>query len=173
MREGILCQSCGIEAPSRYVRFHQNIGMLLMRQSSQVDGNICKSCLHKHYWSMTGTTLAIGWLGTISLVLAPIFIINNTIYYLSRLGMAAVPPGARPPTVDNAVIQKLFPHVDSMFGRLNGGEDLHAVAREYTTLTGTTPGQVVVYLIRLAESARQQPTIPQAKGFEVMPPVRQ
>ena len=27
----MICQSCGVEAPTKYVAFYQNIGMLVMR----------------------------------------------------------------------------------------------------------------------------------------------
>jgi hypothetical protein len=81
------CQVCGADAPVKYVEFHQNIGALVMRYHKSCKGNLCKSCIHSKFWSMTGTTLAVGWLGTISVVLAPIFVVNNTIRYIGCLGM--------------------------------------------------------------------------------------
>jgi hypothetical protein len=81
------CQTCGTEAPTRYVEFHQNIGALVMRFHKSIKGNMCKSCINSYFWRFTLTTLAVGWLGVISLVLAPIFVINNVVRYLSCLSL--------------------------------------------------------------------------------------
>jgi hypothetical protein len=86
------CQACGADAPVKYVEFNQNVGMLVMRRRSYVKGNLCKSCINSKFWSMTLTTLAVGWLGTISLVLAPIFIIGNIIRYLGCLSLPSSHP---------------------------------------------------------------------------------
>ena len=102
--EGIICQVCGIEAPAQFVEFHQNIGTLFMRFHRKIRGRLCKSCVHKKYWKMTGITLGVGWLGMISIVIAPIFIIMNTVRYLAVLGM---PPGARVPVLDEQAIGKI------------------------------------------------------------------
>src|SRR5580658_6383697 len=105
--EGVICQLCGIEAPSRQVEFHQNVGALVMRFHRQIRGRLCKSCVHKKYWQMTGRTLAVGWLGFVSLVIAPIFIVSNTIRYLAVLGMPPVPPGAQVPKLDQQSMAKI------------------------------------------------------------------
>ncbi len=99
------CQSCGAVAPTRYVDFKQNIGMLVMRRHRTVAGNLCKPCVHKHFWTMTGTTLAVGWLGQISIVIAPIFIVNNVIRYVSVLGM----PGPDGGKKSKAAIEDALP----------------------------------------------------------------
>jgi hypothetical protein len=83
------CQSCGAHAPTKYVEFHQNVGALVMRFHRSVRGQLCKSCIHSNFWKMTGTTMAVGWLGTISLVLTPIFVINNIVRYLGCLSLPA------------------------------------------------------------------------------------
>jgi hypothetical protein len=81
------CQICGVSAPTKHVEFHQNVGMLVMRFHRAVRGNLCKSCIHEKFWKMTGITLAVGWLGVISCILAPIFVINNIIRYISCLSL--------------------------------------------------------------------------------------
>ena len=88
------CQVCGADAPVKYVEFHQNIGALVMRFHKSIKGNLCKSCIHSKFWPMTMTTLGIGWLGTISIILAPIFVINNTVRYLGCLTMPSSHPNA-------------------------------------------------------------------------------
>jgi hypothetical protein len=171
MSEGILCQHCGIEAPVRKVTFHQNIGMLVMRQSRTVDGFVCKGCLHERFWVMTGTTLGIGWLGTISLILTPIFIINNVVYYLTRLGMPPVPATARKPMPDDAAVARMDPHMESLFVRVEGNEPLMDVCRDIAPRANVTPGEVLVYAIAIAQGARQQAQqVPQQRGFDVIAP---
>jgi len=93
MRRSNCCQVCGADAPVKYVEFHQNIGALVMRFHKSIKGNLCKSCIHSKFWSMTMTTLAIGWLGYISIVLAPIFVVNNIFRYLGCLTMPSSHPG--------------------------------------------------------------------------------
>ena len=169
MKLGIICQSCGIEAPAKHVEFHQNIGALVMRYHKSVKGNLCKRCVHKNFWSLTGTTVAIGWLGTISIILAPCFVINNLVRYLGALGMPPVPPGATPPIVTDAVAQKLGPKIDEIFNRVNEGENLNDVAREIAPLVGVTPGQVVKFVALVAQNARAHIS-PPTGGFPVLPP---
>lgn len=81
------CHLCGVYAPLKYVSFNQNVGMLIMREYKQVGGNLCKNCINKTFWRFTLITLAIGWLGVISLFVAPFFIIGNIYYYFSSLSL--------------------------------------------------------------------------------------
>ena len=46
---GPLCQACGVEAPTKYVEFHQNVGALVMRFHKSYKGHMCKSCIHKYF----------------------------------------------------------------------------------------------------------------------------
>jgi hypothetical protein len=164
--EGIICQVCGIEAPARQVEFHQNIGALVARFHRKIGGRMCKSCVHKKYWKMTGITLGVGWLGMISIVIAPIFIIMNTVQYLGALGMAPVPPGARVPVLDEQTIRKIRAQHAQLVARLNQQEDLGTVARDIAARTGVTPGQVVKYV---AAISAPQPAPARAQGFPVVP----
>jgi len=84
------CQACGSQAPTRYVEFHQNIGALVVRFRRSIKGELCKGCIHSNFWSMTMTTLCVGWLGTISIIIAPIMIINNVVRYVPCLGLPKV-----------------------------------------------------------------------------------
>jgi hypothetical protein len=88
------CQVCGASAPTKYVEFHQNVGMLVLRRRRCIRGNLCRSCINEHFWKMTSITLAVGWLGTISLVIAPIFVVNNVVRYL---GCLSLPSGGKRP----------------------------------------------------------------------------
>jgi hypothetical protein len=85
------CQGCGVEAETRYVSFHQNIGAFALRFHSSVDGWLCKSCIHRHFWGKTLTTLVLGWWGVISFIVTPFILLNNIGRYLFCLGMTPPP----------------------------------------------------------------------------------
>src|SRR5207248_10794189 len=144
--KGIICQACGVEAPVKYVEFRQNIGALVMRFHKEVKGNLCKSCIHSHFWSMTLINLSVGWLGMISLVLAPVFSIMNLIQYLGALGLGKVPPGARAPVLTPDAAGKLNPYAQEMINRLEHNEQLADVARDVAARAGVTPGQAVKFV---------------------------
>ena len=35
----MICQACGVEAPTKYVEFYQNIGAIFMRFHKSIQGN--------------------------------------------------------------------------------------------------------------------------------------
>lgn len=150
------CQSCGIEAPTKYVSYHQNIGALVMRFSKSVQGNLCRNCVHKHFWSLTGTTAFLGWWGMISLIVTPFFLVNNVVRFASCLGMEPVPPDALPPQLDEAAVQRIQPHAQRLFERLNEGEELSRVVTDTADRAGVTPGQVMLFLQAVIQSQQAQ-----------------
>ena len=178
------CQVCGIQAPTRHVTFYQNIGALVMRFHRKLEGDLCKSCVQKNFWKMTLITLAIGWLGMISLVVAPIFIILNIVQYVRCLGMPSAPAGASataalprvppaapapaaipqplpatpPPaaeTLTDKSIESLNPHVEQIASRLNAGEDANTVAADMARSAGVTSAQALLYIHALIDSSQQ------------------
>jgi hypothetical protein len=94
------CQACGVEAATKHVTFYRNIGLLLLRLQKSVDGHLCKRCIHKYFWEYTLVTGAFGWWGLISLIVTPIFLLNNGIYYLGCLSMEPPSPYAELPCVE-------------------------------------------------------------------------
>lgn len=150
----MICQHCGIEAPTKYVAFYQNIGALVMRFTKSVEGNLCKPCIHKNFWSMTGITLLIGWLGTISLILAPIFVLNNIFRYLFCLTMEGVPPDAVTPRLTEADVDRIAPHAEELFKRLQD-EDFEDVADDIADKARVTPGQVFLFIREVAAAQEQ------------------
>ncbi len=74
---GTVCQFCRRPAPVVNATFRQNVGALLARFEKRFSGNMCGACVSKHFWSCTLITMAVGWLGTISLILAPIYVLTN------------------------------------------------------------------------------------------------
>jgi hypothetical protein len=154
-----------------------------MRCPSTLEGELCKSCVNKNFWKMTLITLAVGWLGVISLVIAPIFIIMNIVQYISCLGMpsapaaasqpgpaSAAPSAAAPPlpaapaapvaaaaiaeTLTEESIGSLNPFVEQIASRLNAGEDANKVDADMARSTGVTPAQVMLYIHALIDSAQ-------------------
>lgn len=71
------CDACGTYAPVQHATYHQNTGMLVMRRHKQAGGAFCRSCHLRIFWRLTLHTATLGWWGTISFVLTPLFLINN------------------------------------------------------------------------------------------------
>src|SRR5438128_3525221 len=114
----MICQMCGIEAPTRYVTYYQNIGMLLAHQTKWVSGYLCKRCVHRYFWEFTGITFLIGWCSYVSLLLGPLCLLNNIARYSIRLFMPGVPPDATVPRLTNDVFERVKPHIETLFTRL-------------------------------------------------------
>ncbi len=76
------CDGCGLPAQTHRVHFQQNIGALFRRFYREVDGDYCQDCIERHFWTMTGKTLLLGWWGIISFCVTPWILIGNVIAYL-------------------------------------------------------------------------------------------
>jgi hypothetical protein len=76
------CQVCRGPGPVAHAVFRQNVGALFARFEKRFEGNMCGSCLSKKFWPFTLTTVAVGWLGMISLIVAPIYVVMNIVEYL-------------------------------------------------------------------------------------------
>lgn len=77
------CQVCGNMRQTSPVTFNRNIGMIVLRQTRSISGNMCKTCLSKHYWQFMGLNLLLGPWGMISLIVTPIYLVTNTVSYVS------------------------------------------------------------------------------------------
>jgi len=173
MEDGIVCQSCGIEAPVRYVEFRQIIGVFVWFTKS-VKGNLCKPCVHSHFWTTTLATLLLGWWGVLSFVVAPVFIIMNIVEYCSALGMSRVPADARLPEIDDEVVRRLDPYAQELLTRRTVHGEYADLAREVAARTGVTPGQVVTYVMATVEEIHKRQSGPQQSlGFPVQVPTAQ
>jgi hypothetical protein len=152
----MICQDCGVEAKTKHVSFHQNIGLLILRIPKTVEGNLCKSCIHKHFWGMTGTTAVFGWWGVISFCVTPFFLINNIVRYASCLSLPPVEPGASRPELTDEALERIKPHADKLFSLLNKGEDLESTANYISAKADVTPGQVVLFIQAVAHAQSQR-----------------
>ena len=165
-RRGIICQACGVEAPAKYVEFYQNIGALVVRFNKSIKGDLCKRCIHKHFWEMTLTNVTLGWWGTVSFILTPFLTINNVARYLGALGLPGTPRDARAPVLTEDAVARMRPHTDELIRRLNGDEDLVTVAGDVAPRAGVSPGQVVRYVVALLEHQQHQAALEaQAQGY--------
>ena len=86
------CQSCGGMRQTARVSFHRNVGMLFIRRTYKIEGNLCKSCIRKHFGDFMVKNLLLGWWGTISLIVTPIYAIQNTARYIAAMkALSGVP----------------------------------------------------------------------------------
>lgn len=155
------CQACGCYAETKYVEFYQNIGAFVMRFSQHVKGNLCKRCINHYFWKFTLTTLAVGWLGMISLILAPIFIINNVVRFLTTMGMTTEVTGQatkRPPvsphptlSLNDEATSKLEPFFDEIQSRYNKGEALDSISQNIGPRAGVSAIQVELFIAQCPE----------------------
>lgn len=103
---------------------------------------------------MTLITLLIGWLGTISLFLAPFFVLNNVFRYLGCLFMEPVPPDAATPRLTDEAADRIGPYTQEIVDRLNDDEDFEDVADDIADKARVSPGQVMLYLRALVAAHR-------------------
>lgn len=79
------CQVCRNVRATQHVTYHRNVGMLIMRRTIKIQGDMCKTCSNKLYWEFLGKNLLLGPWGIISLIMTPIYIVMNTATYLGAL----------------------------------------------------------------------------------------
>jgi hypothetical protein len=80
------CEACGQHPAARHVVFHQNVGLLIIRLSKSIRGDLCGGCIHKYFWEFTAINLLLGWWGIISFIVTPFLVLNNLLYYAGMLG---------------------------------------------------------------------------------------
>jgi hypothetical protein len=148
------CDVCGRRAPTKYVEFYQNIGMLIMRTSKSVKGELCKECINKHFWEFTLITAVAGWWGLISFFLTPIFLANNVFRFCTTLGMTrdggSLPARASPsehPTLSltSEARARLDPFAGEVRQRLGAGEELDDVAGAVARKAGVSAVQAELF----------------------------
>jgi hypothetical protein len=79
------CQICGVVRQTSQVTFNRNIGMLVARQTKRINATMCKTCLTKNFWDFTSKNLLLGPWGMVSLIITPIYLVTNTVSYVSAL----------------------------------------------------------------------------------------
>jgi hypothetical protein len=152
----VSCQCCGVEAPTQYVEFFQNIGAIVVRFHKSIKGNLCKNCIDQYFWEYTMISLVAGWWGFISFFMTPFVLLNNIIRYLGTQKLPSVPAGAVPPTSTQDVVSRLRPYTDEIVTRLNSGEAIDGVVQSVAPRAGVIPDQVYRYIYALYEPSNQQ-----------------
>ncbi|HKS74126.1 MAG TPA: hypothetical protein VFB23_10785 [Candidatus Acidoferrales bacterium] len=88
----VRCQSCGGMRQTARISFHRNVGMLFIRRTYKIEGNLCKSCIRKHFSDFMVKNLLLGWWGTISLIVTPIYAVQNIGSYIAAMkALSGVP----------------------------------------------------------------------------------
>jgi hypothetical protein len=77
------CQVCGNVRQTSPVKFQHNIGMVILRQTRSIQGNMCKTCLSSKYWEYMAKSLLLGPRGIISFIVTPIYMVTKTVTYAS------------------------------------------------------------------------------------------
>lgn len=120
------CQACRQEvSETRQVTFYQNIGLLVVRFPTSVQGSFCKSCIHHFFWKMTLISLVAGWWGIISLITNCFFLLNNIAQYVPCWFMpsaASPPPTAPAATFHAPALERMQQHHQDIVVSLEAGE---------------------------------------------------
>ena len=73
----MICQSCGVEAPTQKVLFVQHIGAIVMFFHRRIGGLFCRNCVNKYFTQYFFVTLTLGWWGLISVFATPVVLLNG------------------------------------------------------------------------------------------------
>jgi hypothetical protein len=76
------CDGCNRDVPTKNLVFMQNIGVIVLRFSKTVSGQLCRTCVDERFWSMTLITLFFGWWGVLSFFYTVIALPMNVISYV-------------------------------------------------------------------------------------------
>lgn len=79
------CQLCSQIRATKNVSLYRNVGMLFARRTYTLNADLCKPCIHKKYWEFAAKNILMGPWGTASLVIMPIYLVQNTGHYLAAL----------------------------------------------------------------------------------------
>jgi hypothetical protein len=142
----MICQSCGIEAPTRKVFFVQHIGAIVMFFHKRIGGLFCRNCVNKYFSEYFFITLLAGWWGVISVFATPIVLLIDIVNYFRAWTLAPVPAGAAAPVLTDDAIHRINPLSGDLIRRLNANEKLEVVATDIAARARVTPGQVVRYV---------------------------
>lgn len=141
----MICQACGIEAPTKKVFFVQHIGAVVMFFHKRIGGMFCRDCMRKYFNEYTLKTLFLGCWGVISVFATPVVLLINIVNRLRAGSLAPVPPGAKVPVLTDEAVNRLHPLTSELVDHLNKGKSLFEVAADMAPRAGVTPGQVVRY----------------------------
>ena len=79
------CQLCKNMRQLQFVMYFRNVGMLCARRTITAKGDLCRPCIHRLYCEFAGKNVLLGPWGMISLVVTPLYLIQNTWTYSRAL----------------------------------------------------------------------------------------
>ena len=142
----MICQSCGVEAPTQKVLFVQHIGAIVMFFHKRIGGLFCRNCVKKYFNEYFFITLVLGWWGIISVIATPFVLLIDIFNYFRAWSLPPVPAGAVVPVLTDDAINRINPLAGDLIRRLNADEKLETVTTEIAARARVTPGQVVRYV---------------------------
>jgi hypothetical protein len=148
----VICHSCGVEAPTRFVSFRQSVALVLTRRDSRAEGDFCRTCLARHFTRSLGRSLALGWWGLDAPFVMPGVILGNVAEYWRHRKLDPVPADAAPPVLDDTALARLQPRTAEIVTRMNNREPLERVAAVVARRCDVSPGQVELYVGELTRS---------------------
>ncbi|MDP2931877.1 MAG: hypothetical protein Q8O05_05190 [Chloroflexota bacterium] len=140
------CDFCYVEAPTKYITLHQTIGVVFMWSRRKQKANLCRSCLNKHFWEFTLTSLFLGWWSPPSLVWMFYCIPANIVRYVGARDLRGVPKGAPVLNLSDDIIKRLLPFRRELYDKLNMHQPLIYVAKDIADKAGVRVGHVIIYL---------------------------
>lgn len=93
------CQSCGEMRLTKFVSFYRNEGMFFRRREYSYIGNTCKGCVHRQFWKFEFLNVVLGPWGMISMMVAPIYFVQNIFNYIIAIYTLRGPETANFPAV--------------------------------------------------------------------------
>jgi hypothetical protein len=79
------CDSRGNMRATRSVAFYRNVGMIFARRSYTYRGHFCRACIHRLFWRVELQNVVLGPWGVISMLVAPIYFVENIFTYMIAL----------------------------------------------------------------------------------------
>ncbi len=152
----MICQVCGVEAPTRSIFLFQHVGLILIGLTGRINGQLCRRCINRYALRFSLITLFFGWWGWHSLFLTPIFLIINLIQFIRSRSLAPAPPNAQAPTLDEVTLKRLDRYRDEVVGQLASGQERASLAHNLAFQTGATPGQIYLYSLLVAPPAAKR-----------------
>ncbi len=145
------CESCGRSAPTKQVKFYQQIGLVIMRLEGEVDGDFCKSCIHRVFFQTTMICMVAGWWGVISFFMNIFYLFHNFLEWIFCLGMRsrhaeAAGPESTPQLNDTAesVLMRFAKEIQT---RLRRGDTVAATSLAIAQ-SANVPREQVLHFIR-------------------------
>ncbi len=116
-----VCGECFREGKTVVATFRHNIGLVIVHLSNERYDRYCFGCLNKVFFFKTLLTICVGWIGLVSLLVAPIFVIQNIFNYLKAVFKAERPISSKPPLLSVQLFRFLDPHRDVLLNELESG----------------------------------------------------